>query len=320
MADVGTVSSSFSGTPQWYSDYLREVSEVGRSLAQEDFTPYAGPRIAGFTPDQQTAFNMTRDAQGMWRPGFDAAQDAMAASQGALGQASQMIQQGGQFDRPTYENTYWDIYKPGVERLQEQAQRIGSQNFTNTTLADLNRNFTGTGNFGGGRHQILGADAAATAQQKIEDLSNQAWMTGRQQAMGDYLNWGKQNLQGGQQMAGVAQNQSALGKDLFGLGTAGTQAMMTDASAMANIGQQQQLMDQSNLNLAYNDWNQQRNYPWEQATNWSSLMRGQALPSLNTQSTTSIGSGAFALPNYSNPWATGINAGAGIYSGLTGGK
>jgi hypothetical protein len=211
MADVGTVSSSFSGTPQWYSDYLKEIAQLGGGLAQEEYIPYGAPRIADWTPDQMQAFNQTRDAQGMWRPGFDAAQDAYAASQGMLNQSSQLTSQGAQFDRPTYENTYWDIYEPGVQALQDQARRIGNENFENTTLAGLNRNFAGAGGFGSGRHQILGADAAATAQQKIEDVASQTWMTGRQQAMQDYMGWGKQNMTGGSQMASLAQNQAGLG-------------------------------------------------------------------------------------------------------------
>jgi hypothetical protein len=316
MADVGTVSSSFAGTPQWYSEYLKQIAQLGGGLATEEVGPddlFQGPRIADWTPDQLSAFNMTRDAAGMWKPGFDAAQDAYAASQGLLNQSNLMTAQGAQFDRPTYENTYWDIYKPGVDLLQDQARRIGNEQFENTTLAGLNRNFTGAGGFGSGRHQILGADAAATAQQKIEDTANQAWMGSRQQAMQDYMGWGKQNMQGAQQMGTLAQNQAGLGNNLWDLGTKGTAAMANDAGALAAIGQQQQAMTQANYNLGYQDFQQQQQFPWQQLSNWTGLMQGQQLPQFQTNNSVQMGAGAVTMPTgtYYSPWMSGMQGAAG---------
>lgn len=312
MAFTGTTPSgaSFSSPAEWYDQYLADLTALGGSLAQEEYTPYGGPRVAEWTPDQLAAFSRVRDAADMWRPYVDPALQSMEAGKGGLNEMANMIRGASTFDRPTFENTYLDIYMDPARKMQEAARSIGARNFENTTLKQLSDAFTGTGQFGSGRHQILGADAAAQAQAQIEEAAATIGMNATQNAMGDYYKWGQQGLQGANQMGDYAANQAKMGMDLmnFGLGT--QHAAMADASAIGNIGQQQQTMNQQNLNLGYQDFLEQQNYPWQQLDKWSALTRGQQIPNYQSQ----VQLPATVPTTYQNPWMSGLQGAAGGWS------
>ena len=320
-------------TPLWNDNYLRELATIGGTLAEETYTPYGGPRIADFTTDQEDAFAAMRDSTGMWQPYANTASQQFAGAQSGLedmrdlttgvsgfnrlaaGQTDASgnpltgtaLQPMGSAGEPAF-SQFYDVYDPVVQRMQDEAQRIGSQNFNNTTLAELNRNFTGSGQFGTGRHQILGQDAAVRAQTEIEGLQAGVESQARQQAMQDYLNWGKQGLSAGQQMGQFAGNQSKLGTDLMNFGMGMQNATQGDAQTLMGIGQQEQQMTQQNYNLAQQDYQNQQNFPWQQLQRWSTVLNNQTpsmqLPTAPQQQTAA------------NPWTQGIAGGLGAWSAL----
>lgn len=308
------ISAQWSGVPDWYyTDYVAPVLGAGGALAQQDYVPYQGPRIAEFTPEQLASFNLTQAGLGTWQPYADLGLEGLGKAQQFMGGAGEMISGGAQFDPAAY-NQFWDIYRPGFDAMSQTIQNIGRRNFVNTTLADLNDAFVGGGGFGGGRHQILGADAAATAQSKIEDAKNAAYLNARQQAMGDYGNWAQRGIQGGQAMGMLGQQQQNLGTGMFNFGTAQQQAVAQDAAALAGIGQQQQQMNQRNLDLSYQDFQEQLGHPWSQLNKWTTLGRNVQLPSTTVQQSTPVSS---TTQGYQNPWVAGTLGGLGMYGAQT---
>ena len=298
---------SFSSPAEWYDQYLADLTALGGTLAQEEYVPYGGPRTAEWTPDQQQAFSRTRDAMDMWKPYVDPALESLNAGRGGLNAINELIQGSSTFDRPTFENTYMDIYSQPMREMQAAADSIGNRNFQNTALKSLNDNFTGTGQFGSSRHQILGADAAAAAQAQIEEAKAGIGMDATKNAMADYYKWGQQGLQGATQYNNYAQSQAKMGTDLmnFGLGT--QQAALADAAAIGNIGTQQQTQNQQHLNLAYQDFQDQQNYPWQQLDKWSALTRSQSIPTFQSQVTLPA-----AVPTtYQTPWLSATQGAAG---------
>lgn len=301
---MATTNTTTGERPAWYDQYAQSIADMGGVLAQEDYTPYQGPRIAEFTPEQQQAFANVKDAQGMWKPYVDQGLAALNTAQGGLNTMANMTTQAGTFDRPTFDNTYMDIYSQPMREMQAVADRVGQRNFQNTTLKGLNDNFTGSGQFGTGRHQILGADAASQAQAQIEEAKAGIGMDATKNAMADYLSWSKQQGSMGNQMGTFAGNQARTATDLmnFGLGT--QNAAMADASALGNIGAQQQQANQQNLDLAYNDFQQQQNFPWQQLDKWNAAVQGSSPPSYQVPAATTV----------SNPWAAGLAGGLGAWS------
>ena len=83
--------------PSWYTDYGKGILADQAAVADKPYVPYAGERIAGFTPDQVAGFGMTRGAATSYLPTLDAAVGAasgiagrsgLGAAQGALTAAS----------------------------------------------------------------------------------------------------------------------------------------------------------------------------------------------------------------------------------------
>ncbi len=69
----------------------------------------------------------------------------------------------------------------------------------------------------------------------------------------------------------VAQGYGALGAATSGLG-------LTDAQALAASGAQQQGLDQTGLNVAYQNANNANSYDWNILNNLNSTVRGMQLP------------------------------------------
>jgi hypothetical protein len=355
--------TSFADPNEWYDQYLADLTALGGTLAQEEYVPYGGPRVAEWTPDQLDAFARTRDAADMWKPYVDPAMAAINAGRGGLDQMRQMTQNSATFNRgtPAYQGgqqpfgpidgmysrgsmgqtpvdmgtptgidtfhedgsswssgyqrpqgglnygVFEDVYMNPVRQMQAAADSIGQRNFQNTTLKNLSDQFTGTGQFGSGRHQILGADAAAQAQAQIEEAKATMGMQATQNAMGDYQKWAQQGLSAADRMGNYAQKQAQTGTDLMNFGLANQQAAMMDAASIGNIGQQQQTQNQQNLNMAYQDFQDQQNFPWQQLSKWSSLTRGGAIPNYNSQVTTP----QVTPTTLQNPWMSALQGGAG---------
>lgn len=314
-------SQSQSGSPDWYNRYMANNVGIGGSLASMPYQPYGGPRIAGFTADQENAANMTRDVSGAWQNYLNPALNQYVTAQGALGDASNMLTQGGTYDQNKYDQFYNANYAPTVQNMQADIDRLGQQNFTNTTLANLNANFTGAGQFGSGRDQILSADAAAMAQGQIEAQKNQLEMGAHQNAMQDYLNWGKQLQTAGTGQLNAARGYQGLGGDIWNLGQNAINAQVADANRLMTLGGMQQNLDQQNLNLAYQDFQNQTQYPWQQMSNWSALTKGQTIPttssSVSQSMSNSSGTGYNAIP-YNQTSDSTTNAIVGALGALSG--
>jgi hypothetical protein len=93
----------------------------------------------------------------------------------------------------------------------------------------------------------------------------------------------------------------------FGLGT--QQAALADAAALGNIGTQKQGMNQQNMNLAYQDFMEQQNYPWQQLDKWSSVLNRTSIPNYQSQ----VQLPAVVPTTYQNPWASAVQGAAGAW-------
>ena len=296
-------------TPDWYDDYLYNLAAVGDQLSQEDYQPYGGPRIADFTPDQEAGFAAMRDTIGTWQPYADTASQQLQGAQSGLESMRSLTQGNASFDPAAYESMYNTVYAPSVQSLQDEATRVGNRNFQDTTLAALNSNFAGSGQFGSGRHQILGQDAAARAQAEIEGLKAGVESQGRQAAAGDYMNWAKQGMNAGNQMGTFAGNQSRLATDMMNFGSNMQNLGQRDATTQMGIGEQEQQMNQQNYNMAYNDFQTQQNFPWQQLQRQSQVLNNQA-PSMSTPA-------AATQVTAPNPWTSGLYGGLGAFNTMT---
>ena len=236
-----------------------DVYNAGRTLANQPYIPYTGARVAGFNPDQLQGFDATRNMFGQ-SMGYD--------PRGSLNALANM-QAPSILDRDigAYQNPY-------------------TQQVIDTTLADLDRSrqmaigrdqdrAIGAGAFGGSRSGILEAETNRA-------FADQAARTAAGLRQGGF---DRATSLAGQDIGREIQNR------MFQSGLFGSQLadQYKNLGLLANIGRQQQGLQQAGLDQGYAQFMDARNYPMQQ---FGFLTGGAGLfpQTKNQQVTTQLGS------------------------------
>lgn len=277
-----TYGSTQSDIPQFMSDYTQGLISRANAVAAEPYQQYGGPRVAGFTPDTQNAFNQTRQAanayQGPLAQALGLTSQAVEPGQGGLSAAQPYMSQASQ-NFPGAAQQYMDPY---IGNVIDRSTQLANRNYNENILPGLTSKFTANGQYGssamareanrGARDVTEGLQSNAAAQ--LADAYNTAG-TQFNQDQSRQLGLGQLAGQlGGQQQGALLQagaQQAALGQQAQSLGLQG-------AAAMDTIGQEQQAQNQRSLDTAYGDFQNQTNYP-RQTIDWmSSVIRGLPAP------------------------------------------
>ena len=294
-----TSTLTTSQVPQYLSDYLYNLMSGAYSAAQQPYQAYGGPRIAGFTDPQTQAFAQTAEAANAYQPQMAAA--TQTAAQGAglstLGAAQPYFNTASQ-TTPGVISDYMNPYQQNViETMGTEAQRQLQEKI----LPAIGDQFTRAGQFGSSRQQEIAQrgvrDVASDLESNIGKQLAAGYTTAGQQAQTDLarqasIGQAAGALTGTQETAAanLANVQANLGQKQQALG-------LTGAAALETTGAQQQAMNQKNLDLAYQDFQQQTAYPEQQLGFLSNIVRG--LPSggsTGSQTSTSLGSTYSASP------------------------
>jgi len=294
-----TSSLTTSQVPQYLSDYLYNLMSGSYSAAQEEYQPYGGPRIAGFTPDQLAAFETTRAAAGAYKPELGAATTTANEAAGlSPTAAAQPYFNAASASTPGVIGNYMNPY---IENVTNRMGDLAARQISEKIMPQIGDQFIRAGQFGSTRQQEL-------ANRGVRDVSeNLASQIGSQLAQG-YTTAGQQAQADLQRQASIGQAAGQLaGTEMTGLGNiAGVQAGLGQkeqalglqgAGALDTIGAAQQGQTQKNLDLAYQDFLRQTQYPKEQLSWLSNQIRG--LPSggaTQTGQTTSMGQSYSASP------------------------
>jgi hypothetical protein len=255
--------------PDWAIPYAQEVLGKGSALASAPYQAYTGERIAQFTPMQQQAF------QGASKMGPSAATGQ--AVNKALN-TSYDPYATGQFGAQA--NQYMDPYMQNVVGIQQREAARASEMQRNQNQAGAVQ----SGAFGGSRQAIMEA----------ERQRNLATQQGDIQARGlqDAYSRGQNQFNTEQQLREQSKQYGA------GLGLQGLQTALTGAGQQfqqgmdvnklqAGYGTQQQQQVQNILGQQYQDFLDQKKFPYQQLEFQSNLLRGT--PSGTTQSMYSAG-------------------------------
>jgi hypothetical protein len=322
----GNDKSSSSGStstkiPSWLENPTKDLINTGSQLIKNDYQQYPNQRIQGFTPDQQQAFQMQRDQVGNWQPGLQQAGNVMSGIAGLNSQFDPRMIAAGQGTNQDFTNEmaqkYMSPYQnnvidTGLNRLnQQQAEAQGG----------LTSNAARSGGFGGSRHAVA------------QSLFNRDWNQQKGDFLTNQLQSGYQNAQNmfnldrnaGNQMQqfnissnlaadkanqdawaqGAEQNRLNREQQLSAAGGLGNIAGLgqtlgqRDIAGMQGIGGLQQALGQQNMDLAYQDFQNQANWPYKQLEFMSNLIRGvpfsQQTTSTGTQTTPQGGSTAQGL-------------------------
>lgn len=253
-SDYGGQVTDTSTMPAWYQDALRQNITRASQILGENYQPYSGQRIAGLTDDQTNANQMVRD-------------NATAGNPYAS-QAAGMLSSGGSgFNQDTF-NQYLNPYTQGANDAISQQ---GMQNFTRNTAPTIQNSFISNGMFGGSRDADTYEKALNDQQQNILNAQATNLSSNYNNAMSAYQTGQNQQLAGG---TGLGQ----LGQNVF-------QNNLAGASSLSAIGGQQQALNQSGLDLAYQNFTDQKNYPLTQLQQMNSIIHGYQPTADQTQTT-----------------------------------
>lgn len=269
---VSTTTDSFG--PAWYQQFLQSIAARGSQAAGEGYQPYGGQRIAGLTPDQTQAYSNLRSGIGQYAPLIQTA-----------GQYATNVGSGfnrGEFDQ--YMNPY-------MEGVTNQIAKLGARNLSENILPGVGDAFIRSGQYGSGRMGEMGDRAIRDTQEAILGEQARSLASGFNTALGGYQTGREQQLQAAQGLGTLA--------------TTGQQNLITGNAALEAAGQSQQQQQQRNLDLAYGDFTEQRDYDRRQTEYLSNLLRGNPVGT----STTSTGP---ANTSQLAPSALGQVAGAGL--------
>ena len=291
--------------PEWARGYAKSALEKGAALSDKPYQAYGGDRIAGFSPmqlgaQQQAAGMQTSAATGQ---GINIA--GQAAGQ-ALGtsynpyQTGQFGAQAGQYMDPYMQNVV------GIQQREAQRQADIARTQSNATAVK-------SGAFGGSRQAIVDAEAARNLAIQKGDIQARGLQDayGRaQQQFNTEQQLGEQSrqygaglgMQGLQTALSGAGQLGALGGQQFG------QAMDINKLQSAYGGQQQALRQQG-LTQAYQDFQDQQNYPYKQLGFFSDMIRGMPVGQSSTrtmyepdpsaaQQIGALGMGAYGLSKF----------------------
>lgn len=257
---VTSSATSTTSVPDWMQEYIKADLGKANSIASSPYQSYTGPRVAGLTADQNTAYSNIASNQGNWQPALTQAQNqTTAASNPALNQSDF--------------NSYLSPYIGGV---LNNISTLGARNLSENLLPQVNSSFTGSGQWGSSRNAQFTGNAVRDTQDSILQQQASALQQSYTDAMSNYQQGQNRSLQGAAQTGALAQQQQQQG--------------LQDAAALEASGQAQQAQTQKNYDQGYQDFTDQRDYD-KNNTNWiMSLLQGTPQQSSTTSTSTGPGS------------------------------
>ena len=278
--------------PPYARPYFENLLKRTQALSYNQYQPYGGQRIAGFSPEQRA---IQQQYLGLQTPEqFREAAEGMRGIGGLGGEAATMgLRRALSYD-PTQRTfgsaqaqQYMSPYQQAVTdiALRETRQQGDLQRQAGAMGA------IGRGSFGGARQALLQAEADRNLMRTLGDVqakgSQDAFMQAQQQ-----FNAEEQRRQQAEQYAAglggqmFGQGMSAAQQAAAGLGALGSAeqaANLQRLQAQQGVSAQEQALLQSQMDMAYQDFLRQRDYPQEMLGFYSQILRGLPIQLASTQ-------------------------------------
>lgn len=290
--------------PEYVQPYFERLLQRTESESKQQYQPYQGQRLQTGGADVTNAQQMGRNIAGQ---GIQGLPQAQAATTAGLGRTLQgMGFQSQDFDSAAAQQ-YMSPYMQNVVDVQKQQAILDAQRQNAGRAAQAVQ----AGAFGGSRQAIQ----QGMAQEALSRQLGEIQASGQQQAFESAQSQFERDRSAREsaERLGLGAAQSAAGQSaqLAQLGQMAREGDIQAASLLEKIGRDVQAEKQAGLDLAYEDYVRQRDYPREQLQFYSSILRG--IPVQPSTETTK-------LQQY-NPiqqlLGTGISA-LGLYKGLGG--
>lgn len=244
---VTSETNAGSSLPLWYSSYLSTLANQAANVASQPYQTYTGARIMPQDPQEQQGYNFMGANATNWQSPLQQATSAAGSVAGGFNQ--------GQFQN------YMSPYIGGVVN---EIARLGNQNFSENLLPQLQDQFIANGGFGSDRNRDMASRLTRDVQANISGQQGMALQGAFSNAMQNYLGGTQQQNLAASNLGGLAQMDQAL--------TTGTAGALS-ASGATNRG-----FGQANADLAYQDFQNQLNYPRQNVSFLSNVLHGTNVP------------------------------------------
>jgi len=299
-------SMSQTTIPEYAQPYVERMLGKAEALTNAPYQAYGGERIADFSPMQLQAQQATANLA----PSMQIGLGTQLAGIGGLN----AMNAGRNYQRmatdPNAVQAYMSPYMQGAlnPQLQEavrQSELMGQQNQAKAVQQ---------GAFGGGRSAIVEAERQRNLSQNLANIYGTGMQNAFQQAQQAQQFGSTLGLQGSQAALQGAQALGQLGQTQFG-------QQKDIINAQANMGAQQQALEQQKLQQRYQDFLNQKGYNQQQLAFMSDILRGAPLGQQTQQQYTAAqpstasqvaGLGLAAYGMFGNPGGAGKAEGGAI--------
>ena len=224
------------------ADILSEAKKLYEARKQTGFQTYEGPRIAGFTPEEQAAMTGIAGLVGSGAKYFDSATDLAKGL-------------GEQFTADTAQS-YMNPYQQAVVDVEKRKAR---EDFSQT-MQDIGTKAVGAGGFGGSRQAILEGEATSDLGQRLSDIQS----IGQKQAF-DQARKAFEAQKARERLSGSA---------LASLGQQAPQQALKELTALSGVGEAARGMNQAQMDLAYQDFLDRQKFPEQALGTYQSTLYG----------------------------------------------
>lgn len=288
-----TYGQTVEGIPKWMSDYTQGLIARANAAAAEPYIPYGGPRVAGFSPEQQAAFGMTEANIGSYQPYVES---AAAGYGGGLSRAanigraaSPFVERGSQ--QWTDEGVADSYMSPYIGNVLDRQEALATRTLEEEFMPRISGMFGGAGQYGSRGGEGSMEDIAMRGGRDIQEGLEAQRLEALHGAYGQGADiFGQDQTRAGEMARIVGALEEAGAASMYrgaeGLTQLGSEAQrmgLTDAAAMEGIGAQQQGQTQRSLDLAYQDFLEQRNLPFDRVAFMNAAVRGLPMDTFTTR-------------------------------------
>ncbi len=278
------------------SDEAFNLRRYGRAGVGRQIPKY---EIAGFSPDQEAAFNLARAGIGGFAPFMNLGASTLGKGVTTALSGAPLIEQGSQALSEADISQYFNPYQSYVtDAIQKQGE------IARNKLAGA---ATKAGAFGGSRFGVAEGQLAGDVAAKI----GQAQAQGYTQALQAAENAKKRMLYGGQGLGSLGTQIGQLGGAQTGMGLDFQRAGLTDINSLLGIGALNQQLAQRGLDAGRMTEEARQLEPFTRLGYASDILQGQ--PSSYTTYTDRYGGGGASVSPFSQIAGLGL-AGLGAYN------
>jgi len=239
--------------PSEFKPFITDIFE--KAKAQQEglkYTPYPGPRLAPYGPLQEEAFTGLTE---LARQGVAGTPDTSSAFY-----AQEALEAARRAGRPIETADIERLTNPYQQQVIDIAKREAERSYERNVAPQIEQQAVAAGSYGGSRAPILEAEGLRNLQQQLSDIQIKGSAQGYQEAQKAYEQEATRarGLQGFMQQQQIAIPSQAV-KEL---------------GVLQSVGEAQQLLDQKALNLGYEDFLSEREFPTRALQEYQATVRG----------------------------------------------